>query len=198
MKAFSQRYEAALTLAAQAHRHQDRKAGDVPYIVHPVHVSTILLRHGFAEEVVVAGLLHDVVEDQDISLARIEAVFGPSVAELVAAVTERKLEAGVERPWEDRKREVLAQVRAASPDAVAVKAADALHSARSLARDLGLYGPSLWSHFSRGPGPSLWYYQSVGALVRERLGQHPLADELAEAIQDLERVIAEMGDQPHA
>ncbi len=130
MKAYSQRYEAALTLAAQAHRYQDRKAGDVPYIVHPVHVSTILLCHGFAEDVVIAGLLHDVVEDQDIALDHIEAEFGPIVAELVAAVTEKKLEAGVERPWQVRKQEMLAQIRAASPDAVALKAADALHNAR--------------------------------------------------------------------
>ena len=194
MKAYSQRYEAALTLAAQAHRHQDRKAGDVPYIVHPVHVSTILLRHGFSEDVVIAGLLHDVVEDQGIPPECIEADFGPMVAEIVAAVSERKLEAGAPRPWEIRKQELLAQVREASPEAVAVKAADALHNARSLARDLDQEGPSIWRRFSGGPDPSLSYYQSVGVLVRERLGQHPLADELAEGIRDLERVIAETED----
>ena len=193
MQAYSQRYEAALTLAAQAHRHQDRKVGDVPYIVHPVHVSTILLRHGFAEDVVIAGLLHDVVEDQDVPLARIEAEFGPQVSDIVEAITERRLEAGGERLWEDRKRDLLDQVRAASREAVAVKAADALHSARSLARDLKRYGPTLWGHFSRGPGPSLQYYQQVVAIVRDGLGQHPLADELAGAVQDLAQVIAGTG-----
>ena len=198
MKAYSERYEAALTLAAEAHRHQNRKGGTIPYIVHPVHVSTILLRHGFSEDVVIAGLLHDVIEDQGMPLARIEAAFGSRVSEMVAAVTERKLEAGVKRPWEDRKREALDHVRAANPDAVALKAADALHSARTLARDLVLYGSSLWIHFSRGPGPSLWYYQSVSALVRDRLGQHPLADELSGAVEDLARVIVEMGDKPSA
>lgn len=194
MKAYSRRYEAALTLAAQAHRHQQRKAGDVPYIVHPVHVSTILLRYGFSEDVVIAGLLHDVVEDQGIPPKCIEADFGPVVAEIVAAVSERKLEAGAPRPWEIRKQEYLAQVREASPEAVAVKAADALHNAHSLARDLDRYGPSIWCRFSRGPDPSLWYYQSICALVRERLGQHPLADELTQAVSALERVIAETED----
>lgn len=192
MNAYSERYEAALTLAAQAHRAQDRKAGNVPYIVHPVHVSTILLRHGFSEEVVLAGLLHDVVEDGDVPLARLETEFGSSVAGIVDAVTERKLEAGVERPWEIRKQEALARTRGASREAVAVRAADALHSVRALARDLEQRGPSLWKYFSRGPGPSLGYYKSVAALVGERLGDHPLASELEEAVQDLERVIAWM------
>ena len=100
MQAYSERYEAALTLAARAHRTQLRKVGDVPYIVHPVHVSAILLRHGFSEDVVIAGLLHDVIEDQDVSLERIEADFGPAIAEIVAALTERKKEAGVDRPWD--------------------------------------------------------------------------------------------------
>jgi hypothetical protein len=101
----------------------------------------------------------------------------------------------VERPWEDRKQELLVQVSSASPGAVAVKAADALHSVRSLTRGLDLCGPSLWDHFSRGPGPSLQHYQQVAALVRERLGQHPLAGELDDAVQALARMIAETGGQ---
>jgi (p)ppGpp synthase/HD superfamily hydrolase len=104
MTAYSDRYQAALILAAHAHRTQERKGSDVPYIVHPVQVSVILLRHGFAEDVAIAGLLHDVVEDQDVPLARIEADFGPEVAEMVAALTERKREGDVQRPWEARKR----------------------------------------------------------------------------------------------
>jgi hypothetical protein len=115
------------------------------------------------------------------------------VAGIVAAVSERKVEDGVERPWEDRKQEVLPRLQRADPEAVAVKAADALHSARSLTRDLGRVGPSIWAVFSRGPRPSLWYYQSIGRLVSERLGEHPLARELDRAVRDLEQKIAETG-----
>jgi (p)ppGpp synthase/HD superfamily hydrolase len=191
MTAYSPRYEAALTLAAQAHRDQVRKTGDEPYIVHPVHASTILLRHGFSEDVVIAGLLHDVVEDAGVPLARVEAEFGPTVAAIVAAVTERRLEDGTVRPWEIRKQESLVQVRGASLEAVAVKAADALHSARSLARGLDQQGSSIWKHFSRGPEVTLGYYRGVTALVKERLGHHPLAIELDAAVRDLERAIAD-------
>jgi (p)ppGpp synthase/HD superfamily hydrolase len=190
MEGYSERYEAALALAASAHQGQARKAGGEPYMVHVVHVSVILLRHGFSEEVAIAGLLHDVVEDQDVPLAEIEADFGPAVAEMVAALTERKKEDGQERPWEDRKREALAHLDGASQEAVAVKAADTLHNTRSLEVALRRDGPSIWRRFKRGSAETLWYYRSVAELVRQRLGTHPLAVELEVAIASLERIPA--------
>jgi (p)ppGpp synthase/HD superfamily hydrolase len=194
MKAYSNRYEAALVLAAQAHRDQERKVGSVPYITHLVHVSVILLRYGYPEDIVIAGLLHDIVEDTDIPLEKIETDFGPVVAGVVAALSERKLEGDVKRPWEERKLELLAQLRQSSAEAVAVKAADTLHSTRSLTIDLRREGSLVWRNFSRGPGPSLQYYQSVAGLVRDKLGDHPLAGELEQAVQDLRQAIAETGD----
>lgn len=194
MKAYSERYEAALTLAAQAHQNQVRKVGDVPYIVHAVHVSVILIHYGFSEDVAIGGLLHDVVEDQDIPLDQIESDFGPVVAEIVAALTEWREDAGVERTWEVRKQELLAQVQQASPEAIAVKAADTLHSTRTLAADLRREGPSIWNRFSRGPGPSLRYYKRAAAIVRERLADHPLVDELVEAVHDLGQAIVDTGN----
>jgi len=191
MDSYSERFDAALALAASAHANQKRKGGTIPYIIHPVHVSVILIRHQFSEEAVVAGLLHDVVEDQGYPLADIEAQFGPAVAEIVAALTERKREGGQLRPWEDRKQEALAHIQTASQDAVAVKAADALHSVRSIASALRRQGVSVWDSFSRGPGPALWYYQSVARLAGERLAGHPLAGELDRAVRDLAVAIAD-------
>ncbi len=193
MRAYSERYEDALILAARAHQHQMRKAGRDPYIVHPAHVAVILLRHGFSEDVAIAGLLHDVVEDQGVSLAEIEAGFGPAVAEMIASLTECKLEGDAERPWEARKQEALDQLHRAGLEAVAVKAADILHNARSVALGLRREGPSLWRSFKRGPEETLWYYRSGAAIIRERLGAHPLVEELEAAIAQLERVIAETG-----
>jgi len=190
MEAYSQRYDTALSLAAVAHRRQTRKGSDVPYIIHPVHVSVILIRHGFKEDVALAGLLHDVVEDQDVTLEQIEAEFGPAVAGMVSALTERKQEDGVKRPWEARKQESLGQLRRASRDAVAVKAADTLHNSRALATDLRKIGPAMWDFLSKGPDQTLWYYQSVAEIVAQRLEGHPLAGELLRAVADLEEAIA--------
>ena len=193
MRGFSARYDAALSLAATAHRTQKRKGSDVPYIVHPVQVSTILLRYGFSEDEVIAGLLHDVVEDQEVPLDSIEAEFGPAVAATVAALSERKREGDRQRPWEERKKEALAHLRQAGAGAMAVKAADVLHNAHSLRTHLQRDGAAAWDDYSRGSGQTLWYYRSVLEIVETELGGHPLLDEVADAVGDLERVIHQMG-----
>lgn len=189
MAVFSKRYEAAFTLAARAHYDQVRKVGGEPYIVHLAHVSVILLQSGFPEDVVVAGLLHDAVEDRDVPLAEIEAEFGPAVSEMVGAVTERKREGGQARSWEDRKREALEQLRGASWGAVAVKAADTLHNAHSILRALGQGGDAIWERFSRGPIETLGYYDRVADVVRLRLGDHPLSRELDAILDGLRRAV---------
>ncbi|MGD1992956.1 MAG: HD domain-containing protein, partial [Anaerolineae bacterium] len=115
---YSDLYEEALRLAARAHQDQVRKTGSVPYITHPVHVSMILAQYGFSEEVMAAALLHDVVEDQDVTLTEIEDQFGAHVAEIVDVLTEQKLdEQGSRRPWEIRKQEAVAHMRRASQEA---------------------------------------------------------------------------------
>ena len=78
----------AIELAACAHRGQVRKGSGVPYLIHPLNVAKLLIQGGCVEEVVVAGLLHDTVEDTDMELADIEAEFGPGVAALVAGASE--------------------------------------------------------------------------------------------------------------
>ena len=192
MNAYSEKYHAALALAAEAHRTQTRKGSGIPFLVHPVQVSVILLRHGFQEDVVIAGLLHDVVEDTETPLRWIEAEFGPAVAGMVAVLTEQKREDGVERPWEVRKREALEALRRGGADAVAVKGADVIHNARSLAAQSRDQGGAVWDHYSRGPDETLWYCRSVAAIARARLGEHALTKELEEAIADLEGALADM------
>lgn len=188
--AYSPRYDAALVLAARAHRAQMRKGTDIPYIAHPVHVSILLLRHGFGEDLAIAGLLHDVVEDCDIAVEQIARTFGPEVARLVEAVSERKQADGAELPWEQRKAEKLAHLRAGGPDVAALKAADAIHNARSIAADLRADGPAVWARFKRGAQPTLGYYRDILAGVRAWLGDHPIAQELAAAVQGLEAAAA--------
>jgi (p)ppGpp synthase/HD superfamily hydrolase len=187
MQAFSFRYDAALALAARAHRDQLRKGTDLPYIAHPVHVSIILIRHGFGEDLAIAGLLHDVVEDTDTSLDLIVAEFGVDVARLVAAVSETKSADGAELPWEQRKAEKLAHLQAAGPDVAALKAADAIHNLRSIIADIQSAGLAVWDRFKRGPGPTLGYYYAILDPVRMKLGAHPIVAELEDAVADLAR-----------
>jgi (p)ppGpp synthase/HD superfamily hydrolase len=188
--AYSAQYETALRLATKEHRHQDRKGTDIPYITHPVHVSVILARYGFPEPVMIAALLHDVVEDQDYSLQRIEETFGLDVAEMVAALSEQKRDQrGNVRAWDARKREALERLGRASTGAVAIKAADVLHNTRALVADLRREGPGVWDRFNGDPESSLQYYRDIASVARERLGDHPLVAELETSLDDLELII---------
>ncbi len=187
---YSAKYEEALRLSIVTHRQQMRKGSDVPYIIHPVHVSVILLRHGFSAEVAIAGLLHDMVEDQGYQLTEIERQFGTHVAKMVDALSEEKYNTrGEKRPWTTRKREAVKQIRIASKEAVAVKAADALHNVESFLSDLRREGPQMWHHFNQGPDLQLDYYRQIVDISKQRLGSHPLVSELARAVQSLAQAI---------
>ncbi len=189
MPAFSQRFDEALSFAAVAHRSQVRKCeggAGVPYIIHPMHVATILLRHGFDEDIVIAGLLHDTVEDCDVELTTIAHEFGVRVAELVNAVTEQKLEDGHRRPWRTRKQEQIEHLRSGGADAAALKAADALHNASSTIADLERHGASVWTRFNAGAEETIWYYGEIAGACSVQLGDgHPLVEELRGVIAQL-------------
>ncbi len=86
----------AIDFATQAHSGHKRASGD-PYIIHPLSVADILVSWGMDIDSVIAGLLHDTVEDSDITLAQIESIFGRDVAFLVDGVTKvSKARAGMQ------------------------------------------------------------------------------------------------------
>jgi len=173
-------------MAARAHRNQVRKGTDVPYIVHPVSVAWILQRHGFDEDLVIAAILHDTVEDTELELATIRAAFGDGVAALVEAVTEKKVEAGVKRPWRVRKAEALDHlIHAADERVAALKAADLLHNLHSTVSELKTCGATVWKRFNAPAADWIWYHRELGAQISARLGDHPLARELDVAVADL-------------
>jgi (p)ppGpp synthase/HD superfamily hydrolase len=186
VQAYSPRLNAALMFAARAHRAQLRKGTNVPYIVHPFQVALILKLHGFDEDVVIAGALHDTVEDCGCSVADIAAEFGEEVARLVAGVSETKTDdGGARRPWRVRKEEQLAHLAQADSHMAALKAADSLQNCASTVSDLQAHGPGFWDRFNAGATDLVWYYQEVARLVGARLGDHPLARELKESVAEL-------------
>ena len=123
---------AAYELAHDAHSGQQRKDNGAPYLTHPLRVAELVREAGMGDDVVAAALLHDVVEDSEISTAEIARRFGVAVAEIVSVLTEdERIEDYTERKAEDRER-----VEVAGPDATAVYAADKLANLRDMR---GLY-----------------------------------------------------------
>lgn len=154
--------EAALRTAAIAHRGQVRKGGDVPYFAHSAAVALILARAGFTDEsLLAAAVLHDVVEDTDVTLECLAAQFPPAVIAAVAALSETKTDAdGRLRPWEDRKADHLRHIAAAPLAARAIALADKLHNMETLRHDLAA-GSLTLSAFRAPPDRLLWYYQAM-------------------------------------
>ncbi len=110
--------QSAIDFATHAHEGQVDKAG-APYIEHPLAVMEALKRLGHTEQVQVAGVLHDVVEDTDYTVADIVEMFGQGVGALVAAVTKTQ-----QQPYHY----YLSQVAYGGPDAEAIKLVDIEHN----------------------------------------------------------------------
>ena len=126
--------ERALRVAAVAHRHQVRKAVDLPYVTHSFAVVLILMRAGFDDpEVLAAAVLHDVVEDTTVTSAELRLQFPDRVIDVVDAVSELKVHTDGSRVhWKERKNEHIARMSKAGEEACAVCLADKLHTKRFL------------------------------------------------------------------
>ena len=150
------RVEEALEIAAQAHHGQFRKGTVTPYISHPYAVCLILMNEGCSEEVVIAGLLHDTVEDTDMTLDCIQERFGQTVAEIVDGCSEDK-----SLRWRERKSERIEALKTASPEICLVTCADKIHNLRTVISEYEEIGDTVWERFHGGVEAQSWYYQSV-------------------------------------
>ena len=172
--------EKALRIAATAHKDQVRKDDQSPYIVHPIMVGRILEQYGFSESVVAAGLVHDVLEDSDISETTLHDELGAEVVAIVTAVSE-----DTSLEWEDRKAAYVESVAAASEAIKAVSVADKIHNARSLLAGHARDGVAVWTVFNRGKEKKLWFERMLCDRLRESW-QHPLLDEYDKLVTQLE------------
>ena len=125
----------ALETARAAHDGQTRYDG-TPYLEHPIRVADLLDREGLGEPVLAAALLHDAVEDSELTVGEVVERFGLEIGEIVAALTE---DASIE-DWAERKDALRAQVVAAGGPAAAVYAADKLEKLRETREMYESYG----------------------------------------------------------
>jgi (p)ppGpp synthase/HD superfamily hydrolase len=187
----STRFDHALLFAAQVHREQDRKKSGIPYVSHLLGVASIVLDYGGDEDMGIAALLHDAVEDHGgrPMLKVIEQIFGVRVAKIVDGCTDSYATNPKEKePWEKRKVRYLHRVRHEDADTRFVSAADKLYNCRAILRDLRYDGDAAFARFTAPKAKTLWYYRS---LVREyRLGG--VTHKLKPLIDDLDRVVTEV------
>jgi (p)ppGpp synthase/HD superfamily hydrolase len=157
----TERFAQALAYAERLHRTQTRKGNDIPYVAHLLAVCATVLEHGGDEDVAIAALLHDAVEDQGglETQSAIEAKFGSSVARIIAACTDStSADPATKAPWEERKRRHIAKLATVDADVALVTAADKLHNLTAIIRDVRREGPGTLSRFNAKPDQQLWYF----------------------------------------
>ncbi len=174
----------AIERATALHHGQTRRITGVPYIVHPYSVSFLLAHHTDDESVIIAGLLHDVLEDVPrYTREMLEAEFGPKVARLVAEVTEDNsiYEEHQELSHPERVRlkkvDYLARLADDSQGALMIAAADKICNTRSFLAEYPQLGSKFWELYRGTPENYLRFSRAVNAVIQSKL-DHPLAADL--------------------
>ena len=179
------RFERAFLFAKEKHAGQVRKASTTPYIAHLMGVASLSLEYGGDEDIAIAALLHDVVEDCGgaAMLKEVKRRFGSRVAKIVEGCTDSYVVPKL--PWRERKDTYLRHLKSADADTRLVSAADKLNNVRSILSDYREVGEFIWERFNGGREGTLWYYR---ALLEEfqRGAPNRLIREFELAVRELE------------
>lgn len=169
---------------------QKRKGKDTPYITHPLTVGLILSQAGASEEVVIAGILHDTIEDcvpyGSVTREHIEKEFGLAVAELVDSVTEQNKSLS----WAERKALALEHLKHFSHDSLLLKSADILANGTELVDDFNADGDSVFERFNVSRSLILESHLTMINGICTKWPKNPLITDLRELAIQLERIQA--------
>jgi (p)ppGpp synthase/HD superfamily hydrolase len=183
------RFLRAFLFTAEKHKNQTRKASSIPYIAHLMGVASLVLEAGGDEDLAIAALLHDVVEDCGGApmLNEVRRRFGPRVAKVVDGCTDS--DTYPKPPWRERKENYIRHLKNANADTCLVSAADKLNNVRSILSDYREIGESIWSRFNGGREGTLWYYRTL----RDEFLRRPpnrITHDLELAVKELESLTA--------
>jgi (p)ppGpp synthase/HD superfamily hydrolase len=183
------RFDRALMYATHVHGGQVRKGTSTPYIAHLLAVAATVLEYDGSEDMAIAALLHDAVEDQggEARLGDIRNRFGDHVGDIVRSCSDSVVNTSgsqTKEDWRIRKTRYLEHLRVVDEDTLWVSLSDKVHNARSILRDLRKreIGPKVFDRFKVSKKDTLWYYGELAKVFNERLEGQQLADELGEIV----------------
>jgi len=182
------RFLRAFQFAAEKHAAQTRKASTIPYIAHLMGVASLVLEGGGDEDLAIAALLHDVVEDCGGApmLKDVRRRFGKRVADVVDGCTDS--DADPKPPWRERKENYLRHLKRADAGTRLVSAADKLNNIRSILTDYREIGESVWARFNGGREGTLWYYRALRDEFRRGKGNR-ISRDYELAFNELEKAV---------
>jgi (p)ppGpp synthase/HD superfamily hydrolase len=172
---YSYRIEQALRASAILHKDQVRK-GDVPYpyVTHTYAVALIVSDYTDNEDVIVAALLHDTLEDTDYTRDELSEDFGPVVCDIVLSITNQTPEGG--ESWVDAKKRFLKQLKDAKPEALMVSAADKIHNMRTMVEAYYDKEEQLLADFGGSLEERLTAYQEISNIFNRKLNSAILSE----------------------
>ena len=164
----TERFTDAAEYARKLHT-EYRKGTGIPYMAHLIGVATLVMGEAgghvpVTEDMVIAALLHDAVEDHGgmPRLHEIERRFGPNVARMVAALSDTfAVDHDKKEGWEERKKNYLARLCNEPDDVLLISAADKLYNAKAILDDFREIGPAVFDRFKRGAPQQLWYFDEL-------------------------------------
>ncbi len=194
---YSLKIDRALRLAARLHNGQERKDdARTPYIVHPFAVMLILTKYSNDEDVFIAALLHDILEDVKLPYQEkvdlIEKEFGHRVLEIVQSVSEEKdplQKTNEKSTWLDRKTKYIERLKSETNEALFISAADKIHNLRSMIADYQTDGSKIWGKFNSSPNQMVWFYEEVAKVVSEKIGDSEIANDLDFEVKKLKQLL---------
>ena len=162
----------AIVFAVNAHQGTERRGKGFPYIVHPMEAVEIVATMTTDQELLAAAVLHDTVEDTDVTLDDIRREFGERVAKLVEEESDVFVDGVSEADsWHERKRAAIDRLARASRDAKMVALGDKLSNARIIYRDFVQKGDELWNIFHvTDVKEHEWHYRGLAESLKELEG----------------------------
>lgn len=156
------KYYHAIHLAIKAHKGQIRKLEGTIYVAHPIEVGFILSEYKLDYDVIIAGILHDTIEDTYVSYEILKEYFGKTVADLVKEVSENDKTL----PWDIRKKAAVDYLsNKASLNAKYIICADKLSNIRSMYNSINMKKnpeySNIWNSFNAGYKKQKWYYEET-------------------------------------
>lgn len=187
----SEEFTKAVDYARRLHT-ETRKGTKIPYMAHLLGVASLVMGEvdgaiPVTQEMVIAALLHDTVEDHggQRTLNEVKKIFGANVARMVKGLSDTLAEDHNKKEgWEDRKVAYLKKLHDEPEDVLLISAADKLYNAKAMLDDYKEIGPELWKRFKRGRNAQLWYFNSLVAIFQLRMSNR-LVDELQGIVAEL-------------
>lgn len=159
-------FDKALKFAAEAHSGTERRGKGYPYIIHPMEAAAIVATITNDPEMLSAAILHDTVEDTEVTIEQIREEFGERVASLVNNETAPQ-DPGLS--WRERKKVQVSQLAFAPYDSKVVALGDKLSNMRGITLDYRRVGDKVWNlfHAPNGKLDVEWYYRSLAEAMKE-------------------------------